>query len=133
MTKTYDDVLAAFRDGTVISAPKSELEQLLLAVARARVLDPINQATASQMGETMRQLLAVRQSAEMHGEAIRISKLALWVSALALVASLLQLLVAAWQAPPQSAPAPVHQESAPAGPSKGPNNSSKPKPLRGSA
>ena len=131
MTKTYDDVIAAFRDGTVVSASKSELEQLLLAVARARVIDPINQATASQMGETMRQLLAVRQSTEMHGEAIRISKLALWVSALAFIASLLQLLVAVWQAPPQSAPA--HQEPAPTGPSKGPNNSSKPKPLRGSA
>lgn len=95
LNKTYDDVVEAFRSGTVVGASKSELEQLLLAVARARVLDPINQATASQMGETMRQLLAARQSAEMHSQAIRISKLALWVSALALIASVLQVVVAA--------------------------------------
>jgi cell division protein FtsX len=37
------------------------------------------------MGETMRQLLAARQSEAMHSQALRVSKVALWVSVVALV------------------------------------------------
>jgi hypothetical protein len=91
--KHYDDVRAAFDEGTVVNASKSELEQLLLAVGRARVLDPANQARAAEMGETMRQLLAARQSEEMHSQALRVSRVALWVSLAALIASLVQAAV----------------------------------------
>lgn len=37
MKKTYDDVRAAFDDRTVISASKSELEELLMALGEARM------------------------------------------------------------------------------------------------
>ncbi|MES2635056.1 MAG: hypothetical protein V4669_18965 [Pseudomonadota bacterium] len=88
--KHYDDVRNAFDQGTVVDASRQELEQLLLAVGRARVLDPANQARAAEMGETMRQLLAARQSQEAHSQAMSVAKLALWVSLAALVASLVQ-------------------------------------------
>lgn len=91
--KHYDDVRAAFDEGTVVNASKAELEQLLLAVGRTRVLDPVNQARAAEMGETMRQLLAARQSEEMHTQALRVSRVALWVSLAALIASLVQAAV----------------------------------------
>lgn len=88
--RTYDDVRAAFDSGDVINATKEELEQLLIAVGRVRILNDANQARASEMGETMRQLLAARQSQEMHGQALRISKVALWFAVLAFVAALVQ-------------------------------------------
>ena len=88
--KTYDDVRQAFDDGTVVGARKAELEQLLLAVGRARVLNPANQARAAEMGETMRQFLAARQSEELHSQALSVARVALWVSVVALVASLVQ-------------------------------------------
>ena len=89
-TKSYDDVRAAFDEGTVVNASKTELEQLLLAVGRVRVLHPANQARAAEMGETMRQLLAARQSEEVHTQVLRVSRLALWISLIALVASVVQ-------------------------------------------
>lgn len=92
--KTYDEVLQAFNNETVVNASKEELEQLLLAVGRARVLDPANQARCAEMGETMRQLLAARQSESMHTQALSVARIALWVSALALLASLAEVLVA---------------------------------------
>lgn len=92
--KTYDDVRAAFDGKTVVGASKEELEQLLLAIGRERVLHPANQARAAEMGETIRQLLAARQSQAMHAQALSVSRLALWVSLVALVASLVQAAVA---------------------------------------
>lgn len=89
--KTYDDVREAFDSQSVLSASKEDLELMLLAVGRARVLDPANQARAAEMGETMRQLLAARQSESMHSQALRTARLALRVSVVALVASLLQV------------------------------------------
>ena len=88
--ETYDDVRAAFDHGTVLNASKDELEQLLLAIGSQRIEHPANQARAAEMGETMRQLLAVRQSQEMHSQALRVSKVALWVSLVALAFSLIQ-------------------------------------------
>ena len=136
MEKTYDNVRDAFDNGTVVSASKEELEQLLLAVGRARVLDPANQARAAEMGETMRQLLAARQSLETHSQAMSVAKVALWVSVVALLASALQLVVSLNLVGPLDTPmfrlGPNEVPQAqPAG--QGPNNSSKPKPLRGSA
>ena len=90
--KTYDDVREAFDSGSVVDASKEDLVQLLLAVGRARVLDPANQARAAEMGETMRQLLAARQSEAMHSQALSTSRIALVVSVIALVASIGQLL-----------------------------------------
>lgn len=93
MERTYDDVRDAFDKGTVLSASKAELESLLIAVGRARVVDPSNQARAAEMGETMRQLLAARQSEASHSQAMAVAKVALWVSVVALLASALQLIV----------------------------------------
>ena len=92
--KTYDDVREAFDSQSVLTATKEELEQLLLAVGRARIEHPANQARAAEMGETMRQVLAARQSESMHGQALRTAQVALWVSIAALVASLVQAIVA---------------------------------------
>lgn len=92
--RTYDDVRAAFDSGNVVTASREELEQLLLAIGRARILNDANQARAAEMGETMRQLLAVRQSQEMHGQALRISKVALWFAVGAFIVSLVQAVVA---------------------------------------
>lgn len=92
--RTYDDVREAFDSGSVATASKEELEQLLLAVGRARILHDANQARAAEMGETMRQLLAARQSQEMHGQALRISKVALWFAVGAFIVSFVQAVVA---------------------------------------
>lgn len=112
--KTYDDVRAAFEGGTVVDASKIELEQLLLAVGRARVLDPVNQARAAEMGETMRQLLAARQSEAMHAQALSISRLALWISLVALAASIVQAAAALNLVAPFRKPALVLEPSSPA-------------------
>ena len=117
--KTYDDVRAAFDGGTVVDAPKEELEQLLLAVGRARVLDPANQARAAEMGETMRQLLAARQSEAMHAQALSVSRLALWVSLVALVASLVQAAAALNLVAPLKKPAIELAPPAPTTPASG--------------
>jgi hypothetical protein len=92
--KTYDDVRDAFDKGTVLNADKGELEQLLIAVGQARVMDPANQARAAEMGETMRQLLAARQSQALHSQALSTARLALLVSVVALIASVIQALAA---------------------------------------
>lgn len=90
----YDHVREAFDSGAVLEASKEDLEQLLLAVGRARVLDPANQARAAEMGETLRQLLAARQSQELHNNANRVAKVALYISIAALVAGVIQALAA---------------------------------------
>jgi len=92
--KTYDDVRKAFDNGTVIDSSRRELEQLLIAVGRERILNPANQARASEMGETMRQLLAARQSQELHDKATRIAIIALVVSLAAFLVATAQLVVA---------------------------------------
>ena len=112
--KTYDDVRSAFDNGTVVEASKEELEQLLLAVGRERVLHPANQARAAEMGETMRQFLAARQSEAMHAQALSVSRLAMWVSLIALVASLVQAAAALNFVAPLKKPA-IELEPATAG------------------
>lgn len=82
--KTPDDVRKAFDTGSIVDATKEELEQYLLANGRSRIQNPINQARASEMGETMRQLLAARQSQQMHSQALNIAKAALIISIVAL-------------------------------------------------
>ena len=116
--KTYDDVRAAFDGGTVVDASKEELEQLLLAVGRARVLDPANQARAAEMGETMRQLLAARQSQAMHAQALSVSRIALLVSLVALIASLIQAAAALNLVAPLKKPALDLEPSAIAAPAR---------------
>lgn len=91
--KTYDEVRAAFDTGAVLDASKSDLEDYLLAVGRAQILSPENQNRAREMGETMRQLLAARQSQQFHSEAIGIARIALALSIVALLVSGFQLLV----------------------------------------
>lgn len=115
---TYDDVRAAFDNGSVLTASKQELEQLLMAVGQQRILHPANQARAAEMGETMRQLLAARQSQEIHGQALRISKIALVVAVAAFFAGVFQAAVAVWpllnQSPTEvyaKSPIPVQMES----------------------
>lgn len=91
--KTYDDVNTAFETGKVLDASKEDLEFFLLAIGKVRIQSPINQAKASEMGETIRILLAARQSQEMHSEATKISKIALIVSFTALAVSVMQIIL----------------------------------------
>ncbi len=93
---SYDEVRSAFDDGSIINASKEDLELFLIANGQARILHPANQARASEMGETMRQLLAARQSQEMHSEALRISKVALWVSVFAFVVGVPGSIASLW-------------------------------------
>jgi hypothetical protein len=93
---THDEVRSAFDSGKILTATKDELELFLVANGQARILHEANQARASEMGETMRQLLAARQSQEMHSEALRISKVALIVSVFALVAGLASAVASLW-------------------------------------
>ena len=102
VSKTYDDVRIAFSSGSVVDASKSELEQLLLALGRARILDGANQASASEMGETMRQLLAARQSQELHDQSVKIAVIALIISIAALGCSAVQAYYAFVGAPRSS-------------------------------
>lgn len=87
---TYDDVQRAFTDGSVLTASKEELEQLLLAITTARILAEENRAVAAHRGETIRLLLSVRQSQRFHSQAI-------WVSVAALVVALASLGITAVQ------------------------------------
>ena len=91
--KEYDEVRFAFDNGSVIDASKAELEDYLLAVGRAQILSSENRGRAHEMGETLRQLLAARQSQELHGEAMRIAKIALIVAVIALLVSGGQVLI----------------------------------------
>lgn len=93
---SHDEVRAAFDNGSIINASKKELERFLVANGQARILHDANQARASEMGETMRQLLAARQSEEMHSEALRISKVALWFSVAAFVVGLAGVAASLW-------------------------------------
>lgn len=87
--KTSDDVRSAFDNGTILEASKEDLEQLLLANCRAQIKSDENRARAAEMGETMRQLLAARQSMELHNEAKRYSQIALIVALISLIISLI--------------------------------------------
>ncbi len=91
---SHDEVRSAFDNGSTVNASKEDLEMFLIANGQARIINDANQARASEMGETMRQLLAARQSQEMHSEALGISKVALWFAVAAFVASLVQAAVA---------------------------------------
>lgn len=83
--KTSDELRQAFDTGTVLDASKEELEQYLLANGRAQIKSDENRARNSEMGETLRQLLAARQSQELHSNAMRISKIALIISIISLL------------------------------------------------
>lgn len=92
----HDAVRKAFRDGSIINASKEQLELFLISNGQARQEKQANQVGANEMGETMRQLLAARQSQEMHTEALRISKVALFVSVAALVVAVPGAIASLW-------------------------------------
>lgn len=92
--KSYNDVCQAFDSESVLTASKQELEDYLLAIGRAQIVNVDHQARAREMGETLRQLLAARQSQEMHGEAMRLAKIAFVVALVALLVTAAQLIIA---------------------------------------
>jgi hypothetical protein len=89
-SKSFSDVQSVFDKGIVAECTREELEQLLIAIGRERILDPVNQARVSQMGETIRQLLAARQSQELHQHSSRLAVIALIISLVALMCSAFQ-------------------------------------------
>lgn len=102
--KTSDDLRQAFDNGTILDASKKELEQYLLATGRAQILKEENRARNVEMGETLRQLLAARQSQELHSHAIRISKIALIIAGIALLVAVAQLIVGLLSVRPETKP-----------------------------
>jgi hypothetical protein len=88
VNKNYDDVNQAFQSGEVLKASDKELEQLLMALCTAQVLSSTNQTRSLHMGETLRGLLAVRESEARHKESQLTSKLALLVAFVALIVSI---------------------------------------------
>src|SRR6266496_941748 len=78
--KTYSDVQSAFESHEILQSSKSDLEQFLLAIAMTRVLDPANQIRTTEMGDTIRLLLAARQSQQMHFQSSKVSCIALIIS-----------------------------------------------------
>src|SRR5437899_2997764 len=78
--KTYSDVQSAFENHEILQSSKSDLEQFLLAIAMTRVLDPANQIRTTEMGDTIRLLLAARQSQQMHSQSSKVSCIALIIS-----------------------------------------------------
>ena len=85
--KTYSDVQSAFENHEILQSSKSDLEQFLLAIAMTRVLDPANQIRTTEMGDTIRLLLAARQSQQMHSQSSKVSCIALIISVAALICS----------------------------------------------
>jgi len=71
--KTYSDVQSAFESHEILQSSKSDLEQFLLAIAMTRVLDSANQIRTTEMGDTIRLLLAARQSQQMHSQSSKVS------------------------------------------------------------
>ena len=98
--KTHDELRQAFDNGTIVDASKEDLEQYLLANGRAQIKSDENRARNAEMGETLRQLLAARQSQELHSHATRISKIALIISIISLLATLAQTLIGYISVPP---------------------------------
>ena len=73
--KTYSDVQSAFESHAILQSAKADLEEFLIAIATTRVLDPANQVRTAEMGDTIRMLLAARQSEEMHSQASKIARI----------------------------------------------------------
>ena len=91
--KTHDDLRHAFEKGTILDASKEDLEQYLLVNGSAQIKSDENRARNAEMGETLRQLLAARQSQELHSHAMCISKIALFISLAALLVAVAQFLL----------------------------------------
>jgi len=90
----YSQVVSEFQSGGVLSASRVDLEQMLLAIGRERIVSEENRARAAEMGETIRQVLAARQSQELHGQTQRVAWAALIISVAALIAGVIQALAA---------------------------------------
>lgn len=82
---TWDTIGRAFADKSVLSADRATLEDYLMVLATVQVLSGPNQQRAHQMGETIRLLLARKDSQEAHHHAMVVSIAALIVSFAALV------------------------------------------------
>ncbi|MBW7895672.1 MAG: hypothetical protein H3C27_11205 [Opitutaceae bacterium] len=82
--KEFGQIIAAFEDKTVLEFTKKELEDCLLILGKCRILSEENRARASEMGDTLRLLLAARQSQEMHSQSLIVARVALYISLIAL-------------------------------------------------
>ena len=80
----------AFKNGTILSAGREDLERYLFALATVQIRADFNQQRAHQMGETIRLLLARKDSQESNRHALSVARAALYVSLAALVLSALQ-------------------------------------------
>jgi hypothetical protein len=90
--KTTDDVNKAFTSGSVATANAVELAEYLIALANARIQSDINQEVANRRSETIRLLLAAKQSQDLHSQSQGTARAALFVALAALLVSALQIL-----------------------------------------
>ncbi|MDQ6860837.1 MAG: hypothetical protein M3032_06745 [Verrucomicrobiota bacterium] len=63
--KTYADVRAAFENGRVLKASRSELEEYLAATACEKTDDPAQRAQLCETGSALRQLIVTRRGEEL--------------------------------------------------------------------
>jgi hypothetical protein len=85
----WDEMGAAFRKGAILQATRQDLERYLFALASLQVKSDENRQRAAQMGETIRLLLARKDSQESHQEALGVAHAALRVAAASLAISVL--------------------------------------------
>jgi hypothetical protein len=84
---------SAFRSGTILHASREELERYLFALATVQIRADFNQQRAQQMGETIRLLLARKDSQETNRQAMIVARAALYVSIAALLLTALPTLL----------------------------------------
>ena len=88
----WDEMGGAFRSGSILDADRATLERYLFALATVQVMADHNRQRAHQMGETIRLLLARKDSQEANRSAMSVARAALYVSLAALILSALQAL-----------------------------------------
>jgi hypothetical protein len=85
--KSFEDVRVAFQTRHVLKCSRADLEELLAAVGSETITDPADRARATEMGETMRQLLETKRGEELRPKSSPLVLVALLLSLAALLLS----------------------------------------------
>ena len=96
MKLEFDDLNSAFKSGAILSADREYLEAALMTLASVMIMAGHNQQRAHQMGETIRMLLARKDSQDAERRALGVARAALWVAVAALVLGAAQLAASLW-------------------------------------
>ena len=83
----YRDALESFKNGSVANFNRKQLEELLAAVTRERLLNADHEIKSSMMVACAQTLLSVRCSQELNNNTVTVARLSLFVSLAALIVS----------------------------------------------